>query len=179
MPDAIAAGNIDQQAPENTEDHDGGETHAFRESTDEEPWSDEEEHHLVGKMREHGNGGRIAARSGVRRDAIQKRMLQAANESIAIGKRQAVSAGQPEQAHDTCQSKALHEKGQDVLGFHQSRIEQSEAGNHHEEDQRGGCQHPRGVAGINRGRRGRFGGEERRSGGEEEGWKDETLAEGE
>ena len=66
----------------------------------------------------------------------------------AVGERQRVAHGQPQQRDDAGDGEALHEDGEHVLGAHQAGVEQRETGQGHEQHQRRGGDDPGGVAGV-------------------------------
>ncbi len=93
----------------------------------------------------------MVPRDGLARDAGEKRLVEAADESLrraAVAEGQRIAHGEPEQRHHAGDGEALHEDGQHVLGTHQARVEQRESGQRHEQHQRGGRDQPGGVARV-------------------------------
>ena len=94
--------------------------------------------------------------SASRVDAEQERLVEAADEGLrgaAIGERERVAHGEPQQRHDAGDGEALHENGEHVLGAHQAGVEQREARQGHEQNQ-GRCGDDPGRVTCVRGRRG-------------------------
>ena len=65
-----------------------------------------------------------------------------------VGEGEAVAVDRPQQGHHAGDGEALHQHRQHVLAAHHAGVEQRQAGNGHEQHQRGGRDHPGGVAGV-------------------------------
>ena len=86
----------------------------------------------------------------------QECLIESANEGLcgtAVGERERVADGQPQQRHDAGDGETLHQDGEHVLGAHQAGVEQREARQGHEQNQ-GGCGDDPGRITRVRGRRG-------------------------
>ena len=83
----------------------------------------------------------------------------------AVGEGEAVAVEHPDHHHEAGDGEDLHQHREHVLGADEAAVEQRQAGDGHQQHERGGDEHPGGVAGIGnrrgggrrrfRGRRGR------------------------
>ncbi len=150
-PDHVRDRRIDEGEPYGHEHQHRGEFHAFGEGADDECRGDDGEGHLEGD--EHAF--REGADQAVDGQAAEKGALQPTDEGAEVGharfhaggiEGQAVAVDHPEDAHQAGDGEALHHHRQHVLRTDHAAIEQRQAGNGHEQHQRGGGEHPGRVA---------------------------------
>ncbi|MCY1448367.1 hypothetical protein D9M71_650290 [compost metagenome] len=147
---------IDQGEPDGHEDQHGGELHALGEGTDDQRRGDDRESHLEGD--EHRLGEQRCRAGEARwRDTRKERLAHAAEERVEVDdallhargvERDAVAINDPQDADQTGNGEALHHHGKNVFRPNHAAVEQREAGNGHEQHQRGGGQHPGRVTAI-------------------------------
>ncbi|MNE37730.1 hypothetical protein D3C80_1315970 [compost metagenome] len=152
-PDHVGDRCVDQGEPHGHEDQHRGELHALGEGTDDQRRGDDGEGHLEGD--EHAF--REGADQAVRGQAAEKRLGQPADEGVEVDdpllhaggvEGQAVAVEDPQHADQAGDGEALHHHRKDVLGTDHAAVEQRQAGDGHEQDQRGGRQHPGGIAAV-------------------------------
>ena len=73
---------------------------------------------------------------------------QVADIGVAVAERQAVADDDPDHRDDAGDGEALHHGGEHVLLADHAGVEQRQAGDGHHQHQRGGGQHPGGIAGV-------------------------------
>ena len=73
-------------------------------------------------------------------------MLKAAHEAVAGPEGQRVADQRPQNGNEPHHGEALHHGSQDVLAADQAAIKKSQTGRGHQQNQRGGDQHPGIVA---------------------------------
>ncbi len=156
VPDHVRHGEVDEGHPQGNEQHQGGELHALGKTADNQCGGDAGKGHLeadVDKLR-NDDAVRERGRHRVGCDAHQEGLRQAADEAIegARSKGQAVAVDHPDQYHHADDCEHLHQHRYDVLGAHQTRIEQGEAGDRHQEHQHARNHHPRRIALVGCGR---------------------------
>ena len=107
----------------------------------------------------------------VGRDAGEERLGKPAHEGVegaTLGEGEAIAVDHPDDANDAHREEHLHQHRQHVLGAHQAAVEQRQARDGHQQDQRGCREHPSGIALIGCWRRRRLrqrgGGDERHQG---------------
>ena len=76
--------------------------------------SNDGEHQLVNHVGLQGNGGRVVG-IGLRTDAVQEHVLQAADKAIPRAETQAIANQSPKNGDDGHHGEALHHGGQNVL----------------------------------------------------------------
>ena len=155
-PDHVGNRCVDQGEPDAHEDQHRGELHTLGEGADDERRSDDGKGHLEGdehRLREQRRRAGDAGRGHTR----QEQLGQAAHKGVEVDdacfhtrgvERHAVAVDEPQDGDQAGNGEALHHHGKNVLGAHHAAVEQGQAGNGHEQHQRGGCEHPRRVAGI-------------------------------
>ena len=82
-------------------------------------------------------------------DVLQERVVEAADDLVAVAEGERVADGRPGHRRDRDRRDAHHERVERVLRAHEPRVEEAERGGH-EQDERGGDEHPRGVARVDR-----------------------------
>src|SRR5687767_15539638 len=111
-----------KKQPKNGKSQNGRETHAFGEAANDQGRRDDGEGHL--EHEEQGFGDGAAERFA--RYSEQESLVESTDERLrgaAIGERQGVTDGQPQQRHDTGNGEALQENGEHVLGAYQAGVE--------------------------------------------------------
>ena len=84
---------------------------------------------------------------GSNADAAQERVAEAADEAAVAVERQRVADHRPRDRGDRQRGDAHHERVQRVLRAHEARVEEAQR-RRHEQHQRGGGEHPGGVARV-------------------------------
>ena len=139
-------GVINEDRPEQREEHDRRELHALSDGTDDQGWRDRRKHGL-----EKGEGPRSDARligARLRSDPCKAQVLGAAKDMPeertleALTKDQGIAAGPPEQEAHGRERDALGRDGEDVLGSDQATVEHEEPRDAHQQNQGGTDQHP-------------------------------------
>ena len=74
-------------------------------------------------------------------------MFEAADESVAVAESERVAEDGPEDGDQAHHGEALHHGAEDVFSANQAAVEEREAGAGHEQNERGGDEHP-GVVGV-------------------------------
>src|SRR5438552_1962648 len=93
-PNHVGHGIVDQNGPQHHEDNHGAELHALGKCTCDKRGRDDGEHELVHHESLLWNGGRVIG-IGLRSDAVQKKMVEVADETIARTERKAVTEQRP------------------------------------------------------------------------------------
>ncbi|CRQ21749.1 hypothetical protein PAERUG_E3_London_17_VIM_2_03_09_05208 [Pseudomonas aeruginosa] len=155
-PDHVRDRRVDHGEPDRHEDQHRRELHALGEGADDQRRSDDREGHLEGDehaFREQRGGGSQA----VGGETAEEGLVQSADEGIEVEdallhpggiERQAVAIDHPENGDQAGDGEALHHDRQHVLRSHHAAVEQRQAGDGHEQDERSGDQHPGGVAAV-------------------------------
>ncbi len=139
-------GRVDEQRPEREEDGHGGELHALGEGSGDERGGDDGEHELVDHVGLFGNRRGVIG-IGREADAAEKDVFEAADEGVAVAEGERVAADGPEDGDEAHHGEALHHGAEDVFAADEAAVEEREAGAGHEQNERGGDQHP-GVVGV-------------------------------
>ncbi|MCY1287001.1 hypothetical protein D9M70_359840 [compost metagenome] len=152
-PHHVGDRRIDQGEPDGHEDQHGGEFHALGEGTDDQRRGDDGEGHLEGD--EHAfREGRDQA---VDTHAAEEDLGETAHEGAEVDdallhaggvEGETVAVDHPQYADQACDGEALHHHRENVLGPNHAAVEQCQAGNGHEQHQRGGGEHPSRVTAI-------------------------------
>ena len=93
-PDHVGHGIVDHNGPQHHEDDHGAEFHPLGKCTRDKRGRDDGEHELVHHESLLWNGGRVIG-IGLRSDAVQKKMVEVADETIARTERKAVTEQRP------------------------------------------------------------------------------------
>ena len=138
---------VNQGAPQQAEDQEGGKLHALGKGAGDERRGDGREHALKRHEGEVRNG--VGVRAGLAPYPRQAEVVQVADHAADIrAKGKAVSPQHPLHADHGQQNETLHQGGQHVLAAHQAAVEQRQARRHHHQDEHRRGQHPGGVAGA-------------------------------
>ena len=148
-PDHVGEREVDHEHPDRDEGQDGREFHALGDGAHDQGGRDDREHQLVHRedvLRD--PVGVVGVGRG--RDVLEEEVFRAPQErAVEIGAEdQAVTKGPPEDRDETGDAQALGEHRQHVLLADQATVEEREAGQRHEEDERGARHHPGVVAGA-------------------------------
>ena len=138
-PDHVREGEVDEEHPQEDEDHQRRELDPFGDGTNDQGRRDDGEHHL-----EHAEGAlrhpaRVVDVRG-RADALQEGVLQTAHERPAAGglsrrEDHAVADGPPEECHEARDPEELGQDRECVLRSDQATVEEHKPRQGHEEDQ--------------------------------------------
>lgn len=131
---------VHDEHPEDAEEHDGGESHTFRNGTDGECGGDDGEGELVDGP--DVVGGPVGVGAGVVADIAEECVRQSPEEAASLGEAETVTAGPPEEGDDSGECEALGEDTENVLFADESTVEESESGKRHEKDEGGTDHHP-------------------------------------
>ena len=140
---------VDEDRPQAHEPQHRRELHAVGEGAGDQRRGDDGEGHLEHHEDRLGNG----ARDGIDAHAGEEEARQAADIGVdpaAVGEGERVADDHPDHGHQAGDGEALHDGGEHVLLAHHAAVEQRQAGDRHEQDERGGGEHPGGVAGADR-----------------------------
>ena len=113
-PDHVRHGAVDKQRPEREKDRHGAELHALGKGAGDQRRGDDGEHELVDHVGLLGDGGRVVG-VGRQADAVQKKVLKAADEAVAVAEGQRVADDGPENGDQAHHGEALHHGAEDVL----------------------------------------------------------------
>ncbi len=146
VPDHVGHRDVGQREPDHHEDQDRGELGAFGEGADDQAAGNRRKCPLENHEGQFGDADTLGegCAYGIRRHTFQKELVEHAEERVALGKRRRVAVNHPEHGDQREDREHLHQHREHVLGTDQAAIEQSEAGNRHQDDQ-GGADHQPGV----------------------------------
>ena len=138
---------VNQGAPQQAEDQEGGKLHALGKGAGDERRRDGGEHALEGHERQVRDGIRV--RAGLAPYPRQAEVVQVADDAADVrAKGKAIAPQHPLHANQGQQNETLHQGGEHVLAAHQAAVEQRQARRHHHQDEHRRGQHPGGVAGA-------------------------------
>ena len=145
---------IDQDQPRAHEQHESGELHAVGERAGDQCRGDDGEGHLEAHIDRFRDRPRQRA-DRVDGHRLQEEIFEAADppiERLAVIGREGdrVADDHPQHGDDAGRPKGLSDGSEHVLLAHHAAIEEGKARDRHHQHERGGCQHPRRVAGIDR-----------------------------
>jgi hypothetical protein len=139
---------VGEGEPEHYEQQHGAELDALGKGADDQAGRDAREGELEDEPGELGQIDALAERrcqrTGVH--SLQEQPVEAADEVVAVGEREAVAVDRPEQRDQAEGHEDLHQQRQHVLGTHHARVEQGQARDRHEDDQHRRGHHPGRVA---------------------------------
>ena len=136
---------VDDQAPRGAEQHDPAKACTLSPRADHQRCGEDREAHLEQHEGAFGHGGAVA-HIGQFDQHPRTAIAEPAIADIAEGQR--VAGHHPQDRDHRRDSAALQRDRQYVFCPHPSAVEQREAGQRHQQDERGGDKDPRGVAGI-------------------------------
>ena len=137
-PDPVGEREVNNNHPERHEEHDSGELHAFRDGAEDQRGRDDGEHELI--HAEHAVADPIRViRVRRRADAFKHRELLVVTHprARAIREDEAVTEQEPQNGDEPRDAEALGDDGQDVFLPNETAVEEEEAGQRHEQDERG------------------------------------------
>ena len=149
-PNPVSDRRVDEDRPEDGEDHEAGEALALGERACDEGRRDGGEHEL--ERREEDERDR-AALGRLQTDVHEPDEVQAAEQAQARRVRREGDREpdqDPDDAHQGQAEEAVHDRRKDVLAPHEATVEKGKAGQHHH-DQGRRDEHPGGVAGVDDG----------------------------
>ena len=147
---------VHEGGPRQHEDDEGGELLALGEGARDERGGDHREHHLEEHEGLVGNGRGIRG-IGLRAHPAQARPLEPADDaSLVRPEGEGVAPEHPLHGDQGEDDEAVHERPERVLLPHHAAVEEREPRRGHQQDERRGHQHPRGVPRVD------FGGGRRR-----------------
>jgi hypothetical protein len=155
-PHPVRDRRVDDDAPEDHEQHHRREFHAVDIGADDEGRGDDRERHL--EHDEHGLGNRVRRRGHgllqrIDRDAFQEELRHVADVRAAAGEGEAIADDDPNHRRDAGGGEDVHHHREHVLLAHHAAVEEGDAGNRHQQHERRRGQHPGGVAGVELGLR--------------------------
>ena len=149
-PDPVRQRHIDEHEPADGKQQVGREPHAIGHRARHQRDRDDRKRHLVKHEQRFRN--RLRRRIDVvHLHAGEKPAVERAEPGPVADERQRVAERYPENRNQRHGGEALRHRRQHVLLAHHAGIEQREARDRHHQHQRGGCDHPGGVGGVDAG----------------------------
>jgi len=160
-PHHVGDRRIAEREPQDHEQQHRREFDALGERADDQAAGDPGESRLERAEHEFGDVDLLAERRRRREDAgrriedaVQEEPVEAAEERIALGEREAVAVQRPQHDDQRERHHHLHQHRQHVLAAHQAAVEERESRHRHHDDEQRRDEHPRRVALVEFGRRG-------------------------
>jgi hypothetical protein len=147
----VADGRVDEQAPQESEQHKRLEALSFGEGPDDQGRRDDRKHHL--EKGERGRRNLWSVCTGLGTDALETDVVQVADHAPAVhvlAEGQRVAHQNPSYAHQRQDEHALHENAENVLATDKAAVKEGQ-GRRHQHDERSGSQHPGRVACVDSG----------------------------
>ena len=148
-PDPVRDRRVDEDRPEDREEDERAESLALGEGARDERGRDGREHHLEPGEEDEGDRDGVD-RARLESDVRESDVVEAADQAQAPDispEREAEPDEDPHDADEGQAEEAVHDRREDVLAPDQAAVEQRQT-RQHDHDQRGGCQHPRGISAV-------------------------------
>ena len=149
---------VTEGEPDDEEQQHGGELHALHDRAQDQAAGNRGEGRLerdvdqlvqrcvLAERRCHGE----ALRGGVE-GSLEEQAAESADDRVTLGERQRISVDAPQHGDQREAHEHLHQHRQHVLGAHQAAVEQPQRRHRHQQHERGGGEHPGGVALVRHG----------------------------
>ena len=150
--------HVGERKPDHHEHQNRGELGPFGEGTHDQAASNRRKSTLEDHEDQLGNHYAFTERRPHRfgRDALQEQLVEGTKERATFRKGKGISVDHPEHCNQRKDDEHLHQHRKHVLGADQTTVEQCQAGNRHQDNQRSADHDPCVVAFIRNRRRGRF-----------------------
>ncbi|MNS96865.1 hypothetical protein D3C72_1311830 [compost metagenome] len=146
-PHHVRHGDVTEGEPQHREQENGRELDALGKCTHDQRHGDGRKGGLERDEHKLRNGCQ-RRRQGVRLDASEEGLVEAAKEVAFSRKGERVAVHRPQHRDQRKDHEHLRQHRQHVLAAHQAAVEQRQARDHHQDHQHGGCQHPRRIAAV-------------------------------
>ncbi len=150
-PDPVRARDVDDKEPCNDEEQERREAHAVRDRTRDQRAGDDGERHLIG--REQGLWKvRCKRVHRIKIDPGEEQLVEIAEIGAVPGEGQRVACHEPQDRDEHYSREALRHGCEQVLLAHETCVKHRKPGNRHQQHERGRCDHPCRVGGVDRAR---------------------------